>query len=157
MDHRSVADLLRSQGHRLTPQRLVVLEVIQNSGCHLTAEQIHAAVVVRHPFVNLATVYRTLQWLQDVNLVAPIMLSGQPIRYEYVQGDEHHHLVCLACGYQMEIDDSLLDTLKAQLLDRYGFAAQLSHLALPGRCAHCREATSTDAQTQAPFSGEQDA
>jgi Fur family ferric uptake transcriptional regulator len=146
MEHRNVADVLRSQGHRLTPQRLVVLDIIQTSGQHLTAEQIHASVTARHPYVNLATVYRTLQWLEDVGLVAPIVIAGQPVCYEYVRGDVHHHLVCVECGYQMEIDDSIMDSIKSQLLEHYGFAAQLNHLALPGRCAGCRhEPSHTDA------------
>jgi Fur family transcriptional regulator, ferric uptake regulator len=132
------ADILRQQGHRLTPQRLTVLEVIKHSGKHLTAEEIHAAVLPQQPYVNIATVYRTLQWLQDIGLVAPIAVGNGPMRYEYVAGAAHHHLICQECRHEQEIGDDILDALKAQLLERYGFAAQLSHLALPGRCATCQ-------------------
>lgn len=136
--HRLI-EYLRSQHQRLTPQRLLVLEVIRSSCRHLSAEQIHAAVIEQHPYVNLATVYRTLQWLQELGIVAPIHVIGEPIHYEYVGGNEHHHLVCQGCGYQQEIDGSIFETLKSLLIERYGFAARLSHLALMGYCAGCRD------------------
>jgi Fur family transcriptional regulator, ferric uptake regulator len=139
MHHSDEAAALRRQGHRLTPQRLMVLEVITSSRRHLTAEEIHAAVVAQHPYVNIATIYRTVQWLQEVGLVAPIVLSGEPIHYEYIHGDVHHHLICNGCGHQREIGDDVLDALKALLRERYGFEPQLRHLGIPGVCAHCRE------------------
>lgn len=134
------ADKLRREGHRLTPQRLIVLEIIKNSGCHLTADEIHAAVVQVSPYINIATVYRTLQWLQNAGLVAPMTIGGGTLRYEYISGAEHHHLICQECGYEQEIGNDLLEGLKAQLLERYGFAAQLNHLGLPGLCSTCQQA-----------------
>lgn len=139
------AAALRKQGHRLTPQRLIVLEMIRASSSHLTAEEIHAAVLPQHPYINIATVYRTLQWLQEVGLVAPIVWGSGPFRYEYVHGVIHHHLICQECGQEHEIGDDILDALKAQLLERYGFTAQLNHLALPGRCAVCQAMASNGA------------
>jgi Fur family ferric uptake transcriptional regulator len=117
----------------------MVLQVIKHSGRHLTAEDIHAAVLPQQPYINIATIYRTLQWLQDVGLVAPIAVGGGPLRYEYVSGAVHHHLICQECGQEQEIGDDILDALKAYLIERYGFTAQLSHLALPGRCALCQQ------------------
>lgn len=140
MHYSDEAATLRQQGHRLTPQRLMVLEIMKRCGRHLTAEEIHAAMLPQHPYVNIATVYRTLQWLQEVGLVAPIGLMGGTLRYEYICGSAHHHLICQECGHEYEISDDILDALKAQLFQRYGFTAQLNHLALPGRCASCREA-----------------
>lgn len=138
MTHLDDAARLRKKGYRLTPQRLVVLEVIQRAGGHLTAEAVHAAIVGTHPYINIATVYRTLQWLYDVGLVAPIAVVGEPIRYEYVDGSAHHHLICRGCGGEQEIGDDILSQLKHQLLERYGFEAKLSHLALMGQCDVCR-------------------
>jgi Fur family ferric uptake transcriptional regulator len=139
MSHSDDAAALRRQGHRLTPQRMMVLEVIKRGGQHLTAEEVHAAILPQHPYINIATVYRTLQWLQEVELVAPIAIGAGPLRYEYVQGNSHHHLVCQECGDEQEIGDDILDALKGLLLERYAFSAQLHHLAIPGRCATCRQ------------------
>jgi Fur family transcriptional regulator, ferric uptake regulator len=148
MSHSDDAAALRLQGHRLTPQRMMVLEVIKRGGQHLTAEEVHAAILPQHPYINIATVYRTLQWLQEVGLVAPIAIGGGPLRYEYVQGNSHHHLVCQECGGEQEIGDDILDALKNQLLERYAFSAQLHHLAIPGRCAICRQEGDDALQTQ---------
>lgn len=140
MLHSDDAAILRKQGYRLTPQRLVVLEVVKRSGQHLTAEEIHAAIVPQHPYINIATIYRTLQWLQDVGMVSPLAIGTGPLRYEYVRGETHHHLVCQDCGYEQEIGDDILDALKANLQQRYSFSAQMHHLAIPGRCGACQQA-----------------
>lgn len=145
MAHSDDAAILRKQGYRLTPQRLVVLEVVKKSGRHLTAEEVHAAILPQHPYINIATVYRTLQWLQDIGRVAPIAIGSGPLHYEYVHGETHHHLVCLTCGYEQEIGDDILDALKKQLRERYAFVAQLNHLALPGHCAACQQTETNDA------------
>lgn len=131
---------LRQQGHRLTPQRLQVLQVIKAAGRHITAEEIHAAIVPEQPFLDIATVYRSLQWLQSVGLVAPIDLGDAKLLYEYhAPGDHHHHLVCQGCGYQIQIADEELEPLKHLIQQRYGFELQIDHLALLGRCAQCAD------------------
>lgn len=132
--------LLRQQGHRLTPQRLQVLQVIKAAGRHITAEELHAEIVQSQPFIDIATVYRSLQWLQGVGLVAPIDLGDSKLLYEYrAPGDFHHHLVCQGCGYQIQISDEELAPLKDAIQKRYGFDIQIDHLALPGRCSQCAD------------------
>lgn len=138
MQNLDEAMLLRQQGHRLTPQRLQVLQVIKTHGQHMTAEEIHAAIVPQQPYLDIATVYRTLQWLQSVGLVAPISIGDGKLHYEYhAPGQRHHHLVCQHCGAQIQIPDADLSTLKQDLQQRYGFQIQIDHLALPGCCAIC--------------------
>ena len=134
------ATWLRQQGYRLTPQRLQVLQVIKAHRQHMTAEAIHAAIVPQQPYLDIATVYRTLQWLQSVGLVAPISTGDGKLHYEYRQpGEHHHHLICQQCGYETEIPDAILEDLKTMLCERYGFTLVADHLALPGRCAGCAE------------------
>jgi Fur family ferric uptake transcriptional regulator len=137
---------LRQQGHRLTPQRLMVLEVVSRTCKHLTADEIYAEVHAAHPYVNIATIYRTLQWLQHAGLVTSIWSGSGPLRYEYSTSPAHHHLICTHCGREQEIGDDILDTLKENLLARYGFVAQLSHLGLTGQCEECRQVECQNAQ-----------
>jgi len=140
MEHLDEAALLRRQGHRLTPQRLQVLQVIKAQSNHRTAEEIHAAIVPHQPYLDIATVYRTLQWLQGVGLVAPISIDGR-LYYEYhAHGDHHHHLICQQCGQHIQIPNTDFVTLKAELQQHYGFVLQVDHLALSGRCADCAAA-----------------
>src|SRR6266498_3388047 len=138
MEHLEEAVLLRRQGHRLTPQRLQVLQVIKSQGQHLTAEAIHAAIVPVQPYIDIATVYRTLQWLERVGLVASISTGEGKMQYEYRQaGVYHHHLVCQDCGLHIQIPDSHLMSLKADLQQHSGFTLDADHLALAGYCAIC--------------------
>ena len=79
--------------------RLQVLQVIKVHGHHMTAEEIHATIVPQQPYLDVATVYRTLQWLQRVGSVAPIGMGDGKLHYEYHPlGTRHHHLVCQQCG-----------------------------------------------------------
>lgn len=140
MQHLDDAALLRQRGHRLTPQRLQVLQVVKAHSRHLTAEEIHAAIVPQQPYLDIATVYRSLQWLQSVGLVAPISLGDGKQHYEYRRpGEHHHHLICQGCGHATEIPDAILDDLKVALLQHYGFTLRVDHLALNGHCAHCSQ------------------
>ena len=141
MQHLDDAALLRQQGHRLTPQRLEILQVIKSYGRHITAEEIHAAILPQQPYLDIATVYRTLQWLQSVGLVAPIGMGDGKLHFEYRRpGEHHHHLICQQCGQQIEISGEHLVALEADLQQRYGFTLLVDHLALPGRCAGCTAA-----------------
>ena len=65
----SMVQALKEQGHRLTPQRQLILEVIETSEGHVSAESIHARVAARFPQVHISTVYRTLGLLQDLGMV----------------------------------------------------------------------------------------
>jgi len=143
------AEWLRQQGHRLTPQRLLVLTAVKGHQQHITAEEIHAEVVRQQPYIDIATVYRSLQWLQSVGLVAPISTGEGKLYYEYhAPGDHHHHLICQQCGQHIQIPDAILEDLKTILCERYGFTLVADHLALPGRCAGCAEAEATEADPQ---------
>src|SRR5581483_7849164 len=122
MTYQEEAELLRQRGHRLTPQRLQILQVIKTYGQHMTAEDIHAAIVPQQPYLDIATVYRTLQWLQGVGLVASIDLGDGKLRYEYRRrGEYHHHLVCQQCGAHIQIPDTYLARLKRDIEHEYEF------------------------------------
>jgi Fur family ferric uptake transcriptional regulator len=131
---------LRRQGYRLTSQRLRVLQAVRESSRFLTAEEIYEAVRPSQPSLDIATVYRTLHWLQQVGLIAPIGLDVGRQRFEYHhRGADHHHLVCERCGHHTHIPDDTLAELRATIRMRFGFEARLDHLVLAGCCAMCRD------------------
>ena len=129
---------LKEKGYRLTPQRLVVLSAIEDSEDHISADEIYAQVVARYPYVNISTVYRTLELLKQLGLVNEMVL-GDRLRYHPVDKGHHHHLVCKECGAITELDESMLSSLKSNLLHEYKFVADLKHLAISGRCGKCAE------------------
>jgi Fur family ferric uptake transcriptional regulator len=137
--HRSVselANLLRDRGLRLTPQRQLVLEAVRRLG-HATPEQVHAAVVENAAGVNITTIYRTLELLEELDLVTHVHLSHGAPTYHDVNEAQHVHLVCRACEHVQELDREELATLAGRLLQQRGFRLDIAHVALFGLCGRC--------------------
>ena len=128
---------LSEQGYRLTPQRMLVLSAIENSNDHISAEEIYAQVVAKYPYVNISTIYRTLELLNRLGLVTETDLGGGRVRYHPAGKGHHHHLVCQECGKVIDLDETVLYPLKDVLLREYKFSADLRHLGIFGRCADC--------------------
>lgn len=140
--HHDDLSALRRQGYRLTRQRMLILEIIRASHQHISADEIFTEVRRQAPDINLATVYRTLQWLHGAGLLRKIDVGKDRLEYEYAGAHVHHHLICKECGVTTEIDNHVIEELQAHILDHYGFEADPDHLAIFGRCATCRQATS---------------
>jgi Fur family transcriptional regulator, ferric uptake regulator len=142
----TLARRLRGMGVRVTPQRFLVLEALATHGGHMTAEAVLRWAALRSADLNLATVYRTLELLVSLGLVAQTDLGGAATAFELVGDAPHHHLVCERCGAVIEMDDSLFQALRADVLRRYGFDAQSRHIALFGLCHDCqrRDASAAD-------------
>jgi len=136
---RDLADELNEQGYRLTPQRIMILSVIENSDYHISAEEIYAQIVVKYPNINISTVYRTLELLKRLNLVTETDLGEGRVRYHPANKGHHHHLVCRECGTITDLDESMLTPLRSALLREYKFHADLRHLSILGRCLKCRK------------------
>jgi Fur family ferric uptake transcriptional regulator len=135
--HLETAQRLRQRGHRLTPQRLAVLEVIKAGPGHMTVNQVLERLKPQYPTVTAPTVYRNLQWLAEVGLVAETDLGGGSHVYEYIADHHHHHLVCARCQRIIDLPDSFLDPLREALREQYDFVSSLEHVGLFGVCPEC--------------------
>lgn len=135
---KDAGEALREQGYRMTPQRQLILAALQESDDHISAEDIHSRVRARYPQVNISTVYRTLELLKGLGLVTETDLGSGRFRYHTAEKGHHHHLICVRCGTTIETTESPFLTLKRTLLKEYGFQANISHLAIFGRCSKCR-------------------
>lgn len=131
-----LADLLRSRGLRLTAPRQLVLEAVYALG-HCTPDLIHAAVAERAAGVNITTVYRTLDLLEELGLVTHAHLSHGAPTYHPTSEQPHAHLVCRQCGGIDEIPAAALGGLLTDLRSRNGFRLDVGHVALFGLCGHC--------------------
>ncbi len=132
--------MLREAEMKLTPQRLMVLTALRHAPGHVTAADVYEKVRTAYPYVDISTVYRTLAALKQMRLVTETDMGGGDLRYEWVRGNRHHHLICGACGAVTDLDHAYLERLGADLLNDLGFAADLDHFAIFGRCAACRAA-----------------
>ena len=141
-DALGLATAIRASGRRLTEPRRRVLKVLAASPGHLTAEQVRdrARSADGSPELVFSTVYRNLEALVEMGLVTMFVDGGQTT-YEWVatHDRDHHHLLCDQCGHSEEIDVQVIESVTRELHRRSGFAADIRHLAIHGRCADCQE------------------
>jgi Fe2+ or Zn2+ uptake regulation protein len=130
-------ETLRKRGYRLTPQRFMILSVIQEAEEHLSIDQITERVQKRNPYVNLSTIYRTLELLKELGLVRENHLSGEQPHYEAAEGNDHHHLVCRNCRAIIHLDNTLLGNLNGLLQEQYHFHNLTLDLVAAGYCDSC--------------------
>ena len=137
---KSSNETLRKRGYRLTPQRHMILSVIQEAEEHLSIDQIMERVKQHNPYVSLSTVYRTLELLRELGLVREIHLPGEQPHYEASEGTAHHHLVCRGCRAVIHLDDTLLGNLHEALQSQYHFHGLTLDLVAAGYCDTCWKA-----------------
>lgn len=131
---------LRRRGYRLTPQRQLVLEAVSELG-HATPEEIATAVRRTATGVNISTVYRTLELLEDLGLVRHTHLGHGAPTYSVSTDDDHVHLVCRDCGSVQEAPPEVVAPVVEQLAATQGFTVDVGHFAVFGRCRACAAAT----------------
>jgi Fur family ferric uptake transcriptional regulator len=148
---------LRGRGWRLTSQRRVVAEVLDNGGddsasgtggtggtgtvggehVHLTADEVHARAARRLPEISRATVYNTLGELVSLGEVVEVATDGRAKRYDPNAHRPHQHLVCSVCGAVRDVHpagDPLADLPDSE---RYGFTVSSVEITYRGRCPSC--------------------
>ncbi|HJQ30334.1 MAG TPA: Fur family transcriptional regulator [Rubrobacter sp.] len=121
---------IRGSGHKVTPQRLAVLEAIAIEQ-HQRMEEIRA----RCPEVGMVTVYRALDLFSELGLVRRLDL-GDGARYELAD-DHHHHLICEECGTVAEFEQCPLDLQRLPQI-RFGFEVRAHSLEVYGTCPACK-------------------
>jgi Fur family ferric uptake transcriptional regulator len=120
----------------LTAQRQLVLEAVYALG-HATPDQVHCEVAKTAAGVNITTVYRTLELLEELGLITHAHLSHGSPTYHGVTENQHVHLVCRDCGEVAEAPSQMLTPLATTLQRERGFQVDVGHVALFGLCAHC--------------------
>ena len=130
---------LRRRGYRLTPQRQLVLEAVDKLG-HATPDEILTEVRRTAGGVNISTVYRTLELLEELLLVSHAHLGHGAPTYHLADRHHHMHLVCRDCSDVIEADVSLAGSFISRLRETFGFDTDMKHFAIFGRCASCSAA-----------------
>ena len=137
-NHQATINRLRGTGHRLTPQRILILDAIEHLGGHVTVERVHQRVTEQNSSIDQATVYRTVRLLGALHLLNEVVLRGVA-HYEYADPQaRHHHMVCEHCGITIHIPTHFLDDLRSQLKNDTGFEPHMEHFTVSGLCANCQ-------------------
>ena len=132
-------DTLRAGGYRVTPQRQLVLEAVTELE-HATPEEIFAQVRQTARGVNVSTVYRTLELLEQIGLVTHTHLGHGAPRYHLAAEAKHVNLVCQQCERVTQVEPGAVRSLVSSLDAEHGFETDVGHLTVFGRCAECRAA-----------------
>jgi Fur family ferric uptake transcriptional regulator len=127
---------LREKGYRLTPQRELVLRAVEKLG-HATPDEVLAAVRQESQAVNISTVYRTLELLEQLGLVRHAHITDRAPTYHSTATPDHVHLVCRNCGSITEVEPEVIKPLTDVLEERYGFTTDVGHLTVFGTCRNC--------------------
>jgi Fur family ferric uptake transcriptional regulator len=128
--------VLREKGYRLTPQRELILHAVDDLG-HATPDEVLAKVHEQSSAINISTVYRSLELLEELGLVRHTHITDRAPTYHSKATPDHVHLVCRGCGTVLEATPAEFDGLCAALQEKHGFTADVGHLTVFGRCADC--------------------
>ncbi len=133
--------VLKERGFKLTPQRRSILDVIyENKGEHLSIDEIYELVKKRCPEIGLATVYRTMQLLDETKIAYKHNFNDGKSRYEIIldEDHQHHHLICTKCGMIIEVEEDLLDNIEHEIEKKYDFVIINHNVKFYGYCSKCR-------------------
>jgi Fe2+ or Zn2+ uptake regulation protein len=131
------AQKLQARGYRMTPQRHAILHILKASGGHLSPTQVFEQARTNVPGLTETTVYRTLEFLAENEIVQSRLAGGGHLVYELGEAN-HHHLVCRQCGTEVVVEHSRVQPFFTRLEASTGFAAIDSHLTFFGLCPDCQ-------------------
>ncbi len=134
-------DTFRAAGRRLTSQRRLIFDLLQESDDHLDAEMVYDRARARDAGISLATVYRALALLKEMGLIEEHRLGKEHGHYEAMREKPHYHFTCLSCGKVLEFEAPLVKQIERELGEREGVRIVNTHLHMSGLCAQCKEKT----------------
>jgi Fur family transcriptional regulator, ferric uptake regulator len=128
--------IIHNAGHRVTPQRLAILDAVCEGEGHTTLGEIYARARMVDHSIDRSTLYRTLKFFVELGLVVSADMGDGETYYEIAK--PHHHLVCRQCGKKQEIDHAIMEPMFDRIDQEYNFKVETNHLVLFGVCADCR-------------------
>lgn len=130
---------LRARGLRMTGEREALVRAALGRRRHFTLEELVEEAVERDARASRATVYRGLPILIEAGILQPVLVSGEPRRFELTLGRRHHdHLRCRRCGRVVEFRSDAIEDLQLKIASRHGFRLTSHVHELVGDCAACR-------------------
>ena len=137
--YQEAIDTLRQKGHRLTPQRLLVLSIVADgAAAHMGVDDVFQRAKDAYPYMDIATVYRTLHLYKDLGVVTEVAI-GDRLHYELTDpSGRHHHMVCRVCNGAFNLGPHYLEEFRRTLISEFSFEPDLEHFTVSGVCAQCQ-------------------
>ena len=135
-----ILDNLRTKGFKITTQRIKVIEIlVDKADTQYTVEELYMEVNKIYPQIGLATVYRTVNLLNEIGLLAKLDFHDGVDRYELITNEHHHHhLICKICGKVIEVEGDFLDDIEEKISKKYEFEIEGHYLKFFGLCNECK-------------------
>lgn len=132
--------IVKQKGLKYTEQREIVLKILMHAQDHLTAEEIYNLIKIKEPDSNIgiATVYRALSFLEEVDLIASITFGSEGKKYESNAKAHHDHLICTVCGKIVEFVDEEIEKRQEKIAKQNNFKVTSHSMQLYGVCSNCQ-------------------
>ncbi len=136
---KKLKEIIKSKGLKYTKQRELIFETILNSEKHLNAEELYGIISRSYPEekIGIATVYRTLAFLEESNLISSISLNNDGKKFESNTKEHHDHLICTECNKIIEFVDEDIEKKQEEIAKKYGFKLNNHTMYLYGICPEC--------------------
>ncbi len=131
--------IVKKRGLKYSAQREQILKVLFNAKNHLTPEEIYQEVKKENSSIGLATVYRTLSFLEREEMVSSISFGSEGKKYELNRGEHHDHMICIKCGKIIEFFDEELEQLQEEIAQRASFKLITHQMNMYGICNECQK------------------
>lgn len=129
---------LKIKNYKMTPQRKTIIDFfLKNPEKHLSAEDVFLEIKKTNPELGLATVYRTLDLLADLEILKKMNFDDGRFRYEFSNDDTHYHLICLNCDKVIEFENEILETLTTVIAEKHDFKVVDHQIKFYGYCKEC--------------------
>ncbi|MCF0154515.1 MAG: transcriptional repressor [Veillonella sp.] len=132
-----IVDTLRSNGYKVTPQRLAVWNAIDGTRTHPTAEMIYQTVYPENPTMSLATVYKTLDIFAKIGLVKVLDVGNDSSHYDW-DTHNHSHIRCLVCNRVDDVVDIDMAPLEREVAQMSSYEVTGQQITFEGICPDCR-------------------
>ena len=123
---------------RKTIQRSLVLDAVNKLHNHATADEIYDAVIIEHPNISKATVYRNLNTLSEMGEIRKLEIPGGADRYDHCVHN-HCHIKCEKCGRLFDVDMDYISGVESNIRDTRGFDFTGYDIIFRGVCPECKK------------------
>lgn len=132
--------IVKQKGLKYTEQREIVLNILLNADEHLSAEEVYNNIKTKYPDSNIgiATVYRALGFLEEVDLITSIAFGVEGKKYESSSKMHHDHLICTKCGKIIEFVDEEIEKKQNEIAAKNNFKVTSHSMQLYGACENCQ-------------------
>lgn len=118
---RTLVEICAERGLRMTEQRRVIAQILQDSSDHPDVEELYRRSSAIDPKISIATVYRTVKLLEDSGIIERHDFRAGRSRYETVPDEHHDHLIDLKTGTVIEFHSAEIEALQEKIAREHGF------------------------------------